>query len=220
MTAQLPFHSREEAGAQLGERLRTSMAAGSDSLVLGLVRGGAVIAKYLAQSAGLPWDILIVRKIGAPHQPEYAVGAFAEPDTSLFNTEALQALRLDENWQTQAAARAARQCLILQQELRGSATLPVIAGRHIVLCDDGIATGFSMFAAIAAVRQAGAVEITIAVPVLAPDAKARFSQMDLRLVYLACPAGFHAVGQYYLDFRPVSSDEVRRLLDARQQTQA
>jgi len=215
VSVKLPFRNRAEAGRLLGEMLAADAAAAPDSLALGLVRGGAVIAQQLAAAARLSWDILIVRKIGAPYQPEYAVGAYAEPGATLFNPEALHSLHLDKQWQEQAAARAAQQCTALQQELRGGQGAPDLRGRHVVLTDDGIATGFSMFAAIEAAHQAGAAQITVAVPVLAPAAKADLMKMDLSLVYLACPAQFHAVGQFYVDFGPVTSAEVRALLDQR-----
>jgi putative phosphoribosyl transferase len=214
VSAMPSFRDRQEAGHLLGERYRQHSSFQRDALVLGLVRGGAVVAQSLAAAAGLGWDILIVRKIGAPHQPEYAVGAFCEPDCVLYNTEALRSLRLDAEWQQAAAAAARRQCAALQVELRGGAGLPELAGRQVVLTDDGIATGLSMFAAIAAVRQQAA-GLLVAAPVIAPEARQRMEQDGLQVLCLAAPAGFRAVGQYYNDFSAVSSSQVSTLLAAR-----
>jgi putative phosphoribosyl transferase len=183
MTTRLPFANRAEAGRLLGEKLVAEMELSSDTLVLGLVRGGAVLAEQLAQVAGLAWDVLIV----------------------------------DDTFYELGALRAEEECKRLHRDLRGDADQPDLGGKELILTDDGMATGLSMQAAITAAQSAEAKRVIVAVPVLAPDALAWLKRHDMEHCFLACPPGFHAVGQYYADFTPVSGAQVRELLIARQQ---
>jgi putative phosphoribosyl transferase len=217
MSAGLPFPDRVQAGRVLGEALRSQLTPPDDALILGLVRGGAVIAAQAAQSANLAWDILIVRKIGAPHQPEYALGAYVESGGHLLNEDVIRGMGLSQQWSDEALRRAARECAALHEELRAGAPPPELAGRFVILTDDGMATGLTMLAAIAAVQHAGASETCAAVPVLAREGPALLREAGVRCAYLAIPPDFRAVGQYYTNFQPVSSSEVRALLAARGQ---
>jgi len=216
MTMQLPFAGRTEAGRLLGEKLAAEATLDPGTLVLGLVRGGALVASHLAQAAGLAWDVLIVRKIGAPGQPEYAAGAYAENGVLMVNEYARRSMRIDDAFYELGELRAKEECQRLHRDLRGDAEQPELAGRELVLTDDGMATGLSMQAAIAAAQSAKASRIIVAVPVLAPDTLGWLQQHKIEHCYLACPPGFHAVGQYYRDFAPISSTQVRELLMARQ----
>jgi putative phosphoribosyl transferase len=217
MSVTLPFADRTQAGQLLAEAVRVELAPPADALVLGLVRGGAVVAAHLAQAAGLAWDVLIVRKIGAPRQPEYALGAYAESGAYLLNEEVIERMGLAQAWRDKALRQAAQECAALHKELRGGAPPPALTGRHVILTDDGMATGLTMLAALDAARRAGASEVCVAVPVLARDGPALLREARVRFTYLACPPEFHAVGQFYSDFAPVSSSEVRELLAARQE---
>jgi putative phosphoribosyl transferase len=217
MTTRLPFANRAEAGRLLGEKLVAEMELSSDTLVLGLVRGGAVLAEQLAQVAGLAWDVLIVRKIGAPGQQEYAAGAYAESGALMINEYARRSMHIDDTFYELGALRAEEECKRLHRDLRGDADQPDLGGKELILTDDGMATGLSMQAAITAAQSAEAKRVIVAVPVLAPDALAWLKRHDMEHCFLACPPGFHAVGQYYADFTPVSGAQVRELLIARQQ---
>lgn len=216
MTTQLPFANRAEAGRLLGEKLATEVELSPGTLVLGLVRGGAVVAAQLAHATGLAWDVLIVRKIGAPGQPEYAAGAYAENGAMMINEYARRSMHIDDSFYELGTIRAEEECKRLHVDLRGDAQQPDLAGKELVLTDDGMATGLSMQAAIAAARSAEAERVIVAVPVLAPDALAWLKRHMVEYSFLACPPGFHAVGQYYADFAPVSGAQVRELLTARQ----
>lgn len=217
MTTLLPFANRAEAGRLLGEKLAAETKLTPDTLVLGLVRGGATVAAQLAQVIGLSWDVLIVRKIGAPGQPEYAAGAYAESGALMINEYARRSMHIDDAFYELGALRAKVECKRLHRDLRGDAARPELAGRELILTDDGMATGLSMQAAITAAQSAEAKRVIVAVPVLAPDALAWLKRHDVEHCFLACPPGFHAVGQYYVDFAPVSGAQVRELLMARQQ---
>jgi len=215
MKTLIPFDDRIEAGIRLGEKLKSEDSPAPGTLVLGLVRGGAVIAKHLAETAGLEWDILLVRKIGAPRHSEYAVGAYAEFGELISNKYVLDELGLDQDWLELQQLKAAGECERLHRELRGSQPAPKLAGREIIICDDGMATGLTMFAAVEAVKRAGALSVTVAVPVLPPDALGNLKRRGIVHTYLACPAGFQAVGQFYRDFTPVTSRQVSELLTER-----
>jgi putative phosphoribosyl transferase len=215
MREELVFADREDAGRKLGLKLSLDLTLSSSALVLGLVRGGAITAEAVAAELGLPWDVLIVRKIGAPQQPEYAVGAYAESGAKLLNENAVQLLGLDEVWLERASRQASAECERLHRELRGELDKPELMGREIVLTDDGMATGSSMRAAIQATRAAHAARIVVAVPVLAPEARSMLEREGVEHCYLGCPLDFHAVGQFYADFRPVGSAQVRAALMSR-----
>lgn len=215
MSIKLPLADRAQAGQLIADAVRTELAPPADALVLGLVRGGAVVAAHLAKAAGLAWDVLIVRKIGAPRQPEYALGAYAESGAYLLNEDVIEHMGLAQSWRDGALRHAAQECAALHTELRGAAPPPALHGRYVILTDDGMATGLTMLVAVDAARRAGASDVCVAVPVLARDGPALLREALVRFVYLACPPDFHAVGQFYQEFMPVSSSQVRELLAAR-----
>lgn len=212
----LPFADRAQAGMLLGAAVKTQLTPPPDTLVLGLVRGGALVAAHMAQAAGLSWDVMLVRKIGAPRQPEYAIGAYVESGEYLLNEDAIEHMGLSQQWRDAALRHAADECAALHSELRGAAAKPDLAGRCVILTDDGMATGLTMCTAVEGARHARAAEVCVAVPVLARDGPALLRQAGVRFSYLACPPDFQAVGQFYRDFHPVSSDEVRSLLAGRE----
>lgn len=214
MNKDLPFEDRKEAGVRLG-RMLAEMETCHGALVLGLVRGGAEIAYHMASAAGLEWDIMVVRKIGAPQQPEYAIGAYAETGSYMLNQDAASRLGLPQDWFNHAFSKAQQECTKLQHELRGDESPLDCRGRKVILTDDGVATGMTMRAAIEAAQHSGALSVMVAVPVLAVEARAMLQETGVELHYLACPANFHAVGQFYRDFSPVTSECVQMLLRAR-----
>ena len=213
--ASIRFQDRTHAGRLLGAQLSQQGLQDDNTTVLGLVRGGALVACEAAKVCQLPWDVFVVRKIGAPDQPEYAVGAVCETGRYITNQSALHLLNLDAQWVSAAVDSATSRCLQLSRQLRAQAPKPRLAGRRIVLVDDGMATGLTMRAAISGVQGAGAGKVIVAVPVLAPDALAMLRELQVEVCYLSAPPGFRAVGQYYAGFQPVTTEQVVALLAAR-----
>jgi putative phosphoribosyl transferase len=207
------FRDREEAGRLLAQRLLHLKSA--KPVVLALPRGGVPVGFEVAQALEAPLDLLMVRKIGAPWQPEFALGAVvdgARPELVL-NEEVTARLGIDEAWLERAKARELaeierRRALYFQ----GRAPVP-LEGRTAIVVDDGIATGATVRVALKALARTGAARLVVATPV-APDDTARFlaGQCD-EAVFLATPADFGAVGYYYDDFRQVSDEEVVELLE-------
>jgi putative phosphoribosyl transferase len=204
------FQDRRDAGRKLAGVLRASRTA--PPLVLGLARGGIVVADEVAKALGAPLDVMVVRKVGAPAQPEMAVGALA-PDVLVLDP------RVDRD-HPQIRERIQAETVELYRRLRryrGVEAEPEVAGRDVILVDDGLATGRTARAAVRALRGGGARHITLAVPVGAPDAVDELEADVDVLVCLYQPASFFAVGEWYDHFTPVSDDEVVRILSAAQQ---
>jgi putative phosphoribosyl transferase len=208
------FHSRLEAGHWLGERLRTIGVAAD--LVLGLPRGGVVVAAEVARSLGCPLGTLVVRKIGHPHHRELAVGAIAEPDVVVHDEASL-------HWSppshAELGAVEAEEIRRLRhyQQLFHPAGLPELTGKIVWLVDDGLATGATMEAAVRAARKRAALQVKVAVPVASTHAAARIARLADEVIALEVDAGFTAVGRYYLEFAQVNDGEVVALLKAAKQ---
>ncbi|MGY1625357.1 phosphoribosyltransferase [Geodermatophilus sp. SYSU D00965] len=213
MTAK-PFADRAEAGRALAARLTDS--AGPDSVVLGLPRGGVVVAAEVARALGGTLDIVVVRKVGVPWQPELAMGAIAaagEEVETVREERVLARVAVDD--EAFGRAREGEIAELRRREAayrQGRAATP-LAGRPVVVVDDGLATGSTMRAAVAAVRRQGPARLTIAVPVASPFACERIAAEVDDVVSLWAPASFAAVGQGYDDFRATTDDEVRAALD-------
>ncbi len=205
------FHSRLEAGHWLGERLRTIGVAAD--LMLGLPRGGVVVAAAVARSLGCPLATLVVRKIGHPYHRELAVGAIAEPDVVVHDKGSLL-------WHPPSPAelRAVEleeiQRLRHYQQLFHPTGLPELTGKIVWLVDDGLATGATMEAAVRAARNRGARQVKVAVPVASTNAMTRIAALADEVIALEVDAGFTAVGCYYQEFAQVNDGEVVALLKA------
>ncbi|MGC3959815.1 MAG: phosphoribosyltransferase family protein [Verrucomicrobiota bacterium] len=205
------FHSRFEAGQLLGKRLRSADATAD--LVLGLPRGGVVVAAEVAHCLDCQLATLVVRKIGHPQHRELAVGAIAEPDIVVRDEESLR-------WNPPSAAALhaveaeEMERLRRYQKLFHSTGLPELKGKEIWLVDDGLATGATMEAAVRAARKRHATRVKVAVPVASSNALTRIAQLADDVVALEVDAGFLAVGRYYEEFRQVTDEEVVSLLRA------
>jgi predicted phosphoribosyltransferase len=206
------FRDRVDAGRQLGERLAAENPAAP--VVLGLPRGGLPVAAEIAKVLKAPLGLVLVRKIGAPRQPELALGAVvngAAPVT-VWNADLLSAFGL-----TEADMEPARQAQLAEIARRrvayGSGDAPEdLKGRTAIVVDDGVATGATMRAAIRALRRRGPASIVLAVPVASPETLARLSAEADRAVCLETPTDFYAVGAAYEDFRQVEDTEVTAIL--------
>jgi putative phosphoribosyl transferase len=208
-----PFADRREAGRALGERLAAQPR--DDAVVLGLPRGGAVVAAGAAAVLGVPVDVLLVRKLGVPGQPELAMGAIAAWGEVLHTVRTEDVIaRARVGPAAFEGVRQAELAELRRREVayRGSRPPERVRGRPVILADDGLATGATMRAAVTAMRGCGAARITVAVPVGSPRACASLADDADELVCLWAPDGFRAVQQGYADFRPTSDDEVRAAL--------
>jgi putative phosphoribosyl transferase len=203
------FADRVDAGEQLGARLREQLGASPDRLVLGLPRGGVPVAAEVARALEAPLDVLVVRKLGAPGQPEVAIGAIGPDGAMLLHAHgrAIDAGVVDRIRSRELAELERR-----ERAYRGDRGPLELAGRRVVIVDDGIATGATMLVAVQAARALGAAEVIATAPVAAPDARDVVAAVADRVVVLDAPARFWAVGEWYADFRQTDDAEVIALL--------
>lgn len=202
------FNDRRDAGRALAADVRRLEL--ENPLVLGLPRGGIPVAYEVALALGAPLDAIVVRKLGAPNQPELAVGAIASGDIRVLNEELLayvDAARLDS-----IEADERQELERRENAYRGKRPFPDLGGRDVILVDDGVATGATMRAAVEAVRSRDPANVIVAVPTASPRAVESLEAMVDSLICLESPADFYAVGQFYLNFGQTSDDEVRDLL--------
>ena len=205
------FADRREAGVVLADALAAYRGA-PDLLVLGLPRGGVPVAWEVATALRAPLDVLVVRKLGAPNWEELAVGAIASGGLVVLNDDVVRSLRISNEQLQQVIDREAAELARREEAYRGGRPLIELAGKTVILVDDGIATGASMLAAIRAIRAAGPAKIVVAVPVAPPSACRQLAEAADDVVSVWVPPSFMAVGEYYRDFRQTSDDEVRKLL--------
>lgn len=207
------FADRSDAGRRLAEALEDYR--GRDVLVLGLPRGGVPVAYEVARALGAPLDVLVVRKLGVPYQPELAFGAIGEDGARVLNQSVLRHVRVGES---DIAAVEAAQRIELQRRIEryrgGRPPLP-LAGRVVIIVDDGFATGSTAQAAVTVARAHGAATVVLAAPIGSGETVAALRSVADDVVCLGAPAGFVAVGQGYRDFRQTTDDEVCALLGAR-----
>lgn len=186
--------------------------AGSDVVVLGLARGGIPVAAEIAGRLGAELDVFVVRKLGVPRWPELAMGAIASGGGVVVNDDVVQSLHISDA-QLQGVIAAETEELSRRETVyRGTGPPPRLAGRSVVLVDDGIATGATMLAAIRAVRAAGPTRVIVAVPVGPPSVPELLRGEADDVVIATVPRRFEAVGQVFADFHQVSDDEVREAL--------
>jgi predicted phosphoribosyltransferase len=211
MTMLTRFQNRTEAGRRLAERLEAH-AGRSDVLVLALPRGGVPVAAEIATALGAPLDVFIVRKLGVPGYEELAMGAIASGGVRVLNDNVIQSLELPERLIEAVTARELRELKWREQAYRGDRPMPEVSGRTVILVDDGIATGSTMRAAIAALRRLGPARIIVAVPTAAPSTRDEIGPLVDEYICEMTPQPFFAVGVWYDDFSQTTDDEVRELL--------
>lgn len=205
------FHDRFEAGRLLGERL-ASLRRDKAVLVLALPRGGVPVAYEVAKALAAPLDVLLVRKLGYPAQPELAMGAIASGGAVVLNQDAIDELDIPRQVIEQVAARELEQ-LRRREEIYRRDRPPVdVADRIVILVDDGLATGSTMRAAVGTLKRQRPRRLIIAVPVGARVTCAELSREADEVVCVECPPDFRAVGVWYRDFSPVADETVQRLL--------
>jgi putative phosphoribosyl transferase len=205
------FTDRADAGRQLAARL--GALEGRAGIVLALPRGGVPVAAEVARALRLPLDVIGVRKLGAPMQPELGVGAIAEGGVRVLDGALVKQLRLDDATISRIETQERGELQRRLQRYRGDRDLPDLSGRVVVIVDDGLATGGSARAACRAVREAGADETVLAVPVGAASSLEAMRDEADEVIALQVPHDFVAVGRWYERFGQTTDDEVVALLD-------
>jgi len=202
------FASRQDAGRRLGKHLRERGVRAD--IVLGLPRGGVVVAAEVARELKLPLDVLVVRKIGHPFQPEFAVGALAEPDAVHLNDETLREFPPGQDRLEKVIAAEKARLREYRQRFHLS-PMPALDEKIVLLVDDGLATGATAEAAALSARSQNARRVIVAVPVASPEAADRLRRVaDVEV--LSEDPHFQAVGQFYEEFFPTEDEEVIALL--------
>jgi predicted phosphoribosyltransferase len=206
------FADREDAGRALAAALGSWRGA-PQALVLGLPRGGVPVAFEVARALDLPLDVLVVRKLGLPWQPELAMGAIAGGGALVVNEEVLRYLPRGDDAFEAVRAREQRELERRECEYRGDQPPLDVRSRSVILVDDGLATGATMEAAVRSLQSLGARQVVVAVPVASAEARDRIAAVADEVVCLATPEFFSAVGQWYRDFGQTSDTEVTGLLE-------
>jgi predicted phosphoribosyltransferase len=205
------FRDRSDAGRVLAEKL-ASYSNRPDVLVLALPRGGVPVAFEVAQALHAPLDVFLVRKLGLPGQEELAMGAIASGGTRVLNEEVVSKLNVPPGVIETVAAQEQQELGRREQEYRDGRAAPDVRGRIVILVDDGLATGSTMRAAVAALRQQGPARIVVAVPVGASETCTELQYEADEAVCAETPQPFYAVGAWYEDFSQTSDEEVRDIL--------
>jgi putative phosphoribosyl transferase len=208
---ELVFRNRTHAGQLLAESL-TKYADRDDVIVLGLPRGGVPVAYEVAKSLHVPLDVLVVRKLGVPGYEELAMGAIASGGVQVVHHDVMRAMGIPRAALEAEAAVQLKELHRRELAYRGHTGTPEIEGRIVILVDDGIATGYTLRAAVQALRQQRPKQLIIAVPTAAPDSCAELRPMVDVLIALMTPAAFRGVGQWYEDFSQTTDAEVTQLL--------
>ncbi len=204
------FKDRGHAGELLAEELKRYR--NKDVVVLALPRGGVPVGAEIARALSATLDIVIPRKIGAPGDPELAIGAVTGHGGVLLNEHIVRALGVSADYIAQAVAQERSEIERRSRLYRGGRPAPHIEGRTVILVDDGVATGYTMLAALRGVREEKPTRLVAAVPVAPPDSVRRLEAEADEVVVLSQPVPFFAVGQFYEDFSQVSDTEVESIL--------
>lgn len=206
------FRDRREAGRLLAERL-SSLKGQKDLLVLAIPRGGVVVGSEVAKALGAPLDVYITRKIGAPYNPELAIGAIASDGTLILDRSLASRLGASQEYIEAQSAREREEIERRMRRYRGDRPSPDLKGKRVILVDDGIATGATIEATIDALQKTGLEELILAVPVGPRDTIGRLESKVDRLICLHSPEIFWAVGSFYMAFGQTTDEEVIALLE-------
>ncbi len=204
------FLNRQDAGEKLGYVLRKYKT--EDVVVLGIPRGGVVVAAEVAKSLGAPLDVIVPRKIGAPHNPEVAIGAVTQDGTVIKDETMIKLLGISDNQVKILADNVTSEISRRVQAYRSGRTGLNLHRKTVIVVDDGIATGFTVQAALKSIRKMNPYRMVLAVPVVPADTVKVLRELVDELIYLQSPDTFYAVGQFYMDFDQTSDEEVVKLL--------
>jgi putative phosphoribosyl transferase len=205
------FRDRHEAGERLAEEL-TSYADEPNVIVLALPRGGVPVAAQVAKKLNVPLDVFVVRKLGLPGHPELAMGAIATGGVRVLNGGVINSLRVPDDVINAVTAEEFQELQRRERSYRDDLPPPEVEGKTVIIVDDGIATGSTMFAAIAALRQLNARRIIVAAPTIARSTYYYLRKHADEVVTVMMPEEFYGVGQCYEDFSQTTDEEVHKLL--------
>ena len=206
------FKNRQEAGQKLALALK-KFKDKKDALILALPRGGVVVAYEIARDLNLPLDLVVPRKIGAPFNEEYAIGAITETGEGIFNQEAISSLNISQTYLNSKVAEERKEAERRLKIYRHDREPLNLANKTVIIVDDGIATGLTMRAAIKSVKEKKAVKIIVAVPVTATDSLKIIEKEADEVIYLDAPSFFGAVGEFYEEFAQTTDQEVIDLMN-------
>jgi predicted phosphoribosyltransferase len=204
------FSDRVDAGKRLASELKDF--SGKKGIVLAIPRGGVVVGYEIAKSLNLSLDVIIPRKIGAPDNPELAIGAVAEDGTAILDENLTRYLGVNREYIKEEIERQKQEIQRRLKLYRQDTSYPNLKGLDVIVVDDGIATGSTMKAALASVKNRGAASVTVAVPVGPPSTIEELKKIADRVVCLYTPEYFQAIGEFFADFTQVPDEEVVRLL--------
>ena len=205
------FHDRTEAGRLLGDAL-AFLKGRKNVVVLAIPRGGVPVGKEVADKIGAPLDLVITRKIGAPGEPELAIGAVSQEGEIITDPELVTMLKISQEYLREQSAIQVEEIRNRMKKYRGDRPYPELAGKTVVIVDDGIATGSTIRAAVKSVKKRNAAEVILAAPVGPPDTVQELSKIVDRVVCLSTPEGFYAIGQFYEEFEQVEDEKVREIM--------
>jgi len=211
----MQFRHRLEAGRLLGAELTRRFGCSRDLIVLALPRGGVPVGAEVAKVLGAPLDVFIVRKLGVPGHEELAMGAIASGGVRVLNQDVLRYIPVPQKAIDAVAAREEQELARREHSYRGSRPPLDVRDKTVIVVDDGLATGSTMRAAVAALRKMEPKAITVAVPIAAPQTCDEFRNEGIEIVCLRTPDPFEAVGLWYEDFSQTSDEEVQELLHER-----
>ena len=203
------FANRVEAGRKLASELKNTRKS---AIVLAVPRGGVVVGFEVATALLIPLDIVITKKIGAPGNPELAIGAVAEDGTYFVDERIAEMAGASQSYIKQEVERQKTEIKRRLKSYRGEAPNPNVQNREVIVVDDGVATGSTLKAALRSLRKLGAKPLTVAIPVGPPDTISKLQAEADRVVCLHTPEPFYAIGEFYVDFEQTSDEEVKDLL--------
>ena len=203
------LENRVAAGRQLALAIKKT---GEDAIVLAIPRGGVVVGFEVAKSLGVALDVIVTKKIGAPDNPELAIGAVAEDGTFFVDDDLVSRLYVSKEYIREEVEKQRQEIQRRLFRYRGNEPYPSLKGRVVIVVDDGVATGATLKAALRLVRSKGAKNVTVAVPVGPPDTISELEEYADDVVCLLTPEPFYAIGQFYTDFSQTSDEQVTELL--------
>jgi len=205
------FKNRIDAGTQLTEKL-SSYKNKSDVIVLGLPRGGVVVANQISKELNLPLDIIVTRKIGAPEFPELAIGAITQDGQPILDDKLISSMEVDQEYIDQAIEKEKREAKRRLNTYRGNRPPLNLKDKIAIIVDDGIATGATMKAAIKTAKEMGAKMVIVAIPVAPPEIINQIKREADLVVCLDEPTNFYAIGMFYKQFPQTEDNEVIKLM--------